>query len=285
MRSICGEEVTEPGWEATPTEGSRVAARPDEVRAGLVVARLGERREGVKHHLPGRPELARALVGAGALGNEPMERREAERADEPERREQRRDVPPLAREEPPHAEPEQEPGAEREGQGPAPSDPRNAEGDPQHSAEDQAELGDGRARRAADEVTLEEIVGDGRLDLGAGKERAERRGDRVGEPDGGHLHERDPALEGAGPHARPQHVDSREARWFRPGQESTSTLPSASSGIRRSPSCRGDHRRGVVSRALRGEGPPWPAPARRSRPRTRRSAASAGASVGVRRRV
>ena len=201
------------GWERQGlAQDPRVAARPDEVRAGLEVPRLGERGEGVQHHLARRPQLAVALVGARPLGHEPVKRRGTEDADERERREQGRDVPAARAEEPPRAEPEQEPAARREGQGPPPPQPENAEGHPHRDAEDEGQLGDGPARRAADKVPLEQVVRHGRVNLHAGQERAERRGDRVAEPEGGHAYEDDPAPERAGGHPVLQHVDGGEAR-------------------------------------------------------------------------
>ena len=62
----------------------------------------------MQHHLARRPELAVALVGARALGDQPVERGDAQGAGERERREQGRDVPAAGAQQPARAEPQQE---------------------------------------------------------------------------------------------------------------------------------------------------------------------------------
>ena len=265
-------------------ERSRVAAAPDEVRAGLEVPRLGERGEGVEDHLARRPELAVALVGARALGDQPVERGEAQGAGERERREQGRDVPAAGAEQPPGAEPEQERCRRARAAAPTATRARGREGHPDRGDEDERELGDGPARRAPDEVALQEVVHHRRVDLGAGEERAERRRHHVAEPEGGHAHEHDPAR---GARRQPPAPGARRSP--RPAGTSPRGRGSARArSRRRRAGSRGRRARGPATprwdrrgRADRRPGPRGPWRARgsgRSRRRARRSAASAGES-------
>ena len=96
----------------------------------------------MQHHLARRPELAVALVGARALGDQPVKRGEAQGAGERERREQGREVPAAGAEEPSGAEPEQERSAERERQAPPPPEQEDREGHPDRGDEHEQ-----RARR------------------------------------------------------------------------------------------------------------------------------------------
>src|SRR5262249_59238766 len=122
------------------------------------------------------------------------------------------EVAGVGPEQPPRGEREEESAGDREREAPPPAEPGHAQGDACRGTEDQGELAARRARRATHEVIPEEIVGHGRVDLGAGHEGAEWRRHRVAEPESGRSYEHDPAAERAGRRTALEHVDGGEAR-------------------------------------------------------------------------
>ena len=81
------------------------------------------------------------------------------------------------------------------------------------------------------------------MHLGARQERPERRGDHVAEPERGHAHEHDPAPRARRPAPGPAARRPPRSAGSPPPdpRKRTSTLPSASRGISRSPSQRAGH--------------------------------------------
>ena len=194
--SIGCEEVAEPGFRRQLLrEHARVGLRPARVLARLRVPDFGERQQRLHHQALRRHLLLAGLIGALPLAREASDGHRRECRQQSHGRKERRDEDAARRHQLDGTEPDPGETDSDSRRAPRQTEPPHQQGREKPEPDDQLRLEHAGVLGALDEVLLQEIVGDRRLDFDAGKERVERRRDDLARAEGRRPDEDDLVLE------------------------------------------------------------------------------------------